>query len=175
MPLPAYYGTLEAADTYHQSRGNAAWTGTDTAKTAALVRASDYVDSLSQRQVSPGVYEQVFGGTRTGGRSQARVWPRTGAYDSDGNAIPSDSVPVEVEFATYEAALRELVSPGSLAPDYVPAQAVKREKVDVLEVEYATAVTAGGVSPTSPVIAAVWAYLAPLIGARAGAWGAFVV
>lgn len=172
--MPAY-GTLTAANTYHQDRGNVTWTGADAAKQAALLRASDYVDSLSQRLVTPGVYEQVFGGVRTGGRGQARVWPRTGAYDSDGNLIPSDTVPVEVEYATYEAALRELTAPGSLAPDYVPASAVKREKVDVLEVEYATAVTAGGVSPTSPVIAAVWAYLAPLIGARAGGVAAFVV
>lgn len=171
----AAYGTLAAADAYHQDRGNTTWTGTDAAKQAALLRASDYVDSLSQRQVSPGVYEQVFGGVRTGGRAQARVWPRTGAYDSDGNLLPSDTVPVEVEYAVYEASLREITVPGSLAPDYVPATAVKREKVDVLEVEYATGTVVGGVSPTSPVIASVWAYLAGLIGARAGGWGAFVV
>lgn len=170
--MPDFYGTLAGANTYHQARGNAAWTGTDEAKQAALLRASDYVDSLSQRQVSPGVYEQVFGGVRTGGRAQARAWPRTGAYDSEGNLLDSATVPVEVEYATYEAALREIAVPGSLAPDYVPAAAVKREKVDVLEVEYATSTSA---TPTTPVIAAVWAYLAGLIGARAGGIGAFVV
>lgn len=171
--MPEFYGTLEAANTYHQARGNAAWAGTDGAKQAALLRASDYVDSFAQRLVAPGVYEQVFGGVRTGGRAQLRVWPRTGAYDDEGNALPADTVPVEVEYATYEAALRELATPGSLTPDYVPANAVKREKVDVLEVEYATSSGAG--TPTAPIIAAVWAYLAPLIGARFAGPAVYVV
>lgn len=39
------YGTLEDAATYHADRGNAAWAAaaTDALRTAALVRASDYI------------------------------------------------------------------------------------------------------------------------------------
>lgn len=35
------------------------------------------------------------------------------------NAIPATEVPIEIIHATYEAALRELASPGSLSPDFV--------------------------------------------------------
>jgi hypothetical protein len=40
-----HYGSLEGAATYHSDRGNAAWAAaaTDALRTAALVRASDYI------------------------------------------------------------------------------------------------------------------------------------
>lgn len=40
-----HYGTLEGAATYHSDRGNTAWAAaaTDALRTAALVRASDYI------------------------------------------------------------------------------------------------------------------------------------
>jgi len=58
----------------------------------------------------------------------------------------NDAAPDAVKHAIFEAALRESVTPGVLAPDHQPAQAVKRERIDVLEVEYADPVKAAGLS-----------------------------
>jgi len=131
-----YYGSVAGADAYHTARGNGAWAGLTAAKLSAIVRASAYIDGLGQRTRKSGRVGTMFPGTKTGGRAQTMAWPRTGAIDIDGTEIDSDSVPNEVLNATYEAALREVVEPGSLSPDYVPSAQVKREKVDVLEVEY---------------------------------------
>jgi hypothetical protein len=111
------YGSLASALAYHEARGNAAWTaaGVDDAKReAALLRSSEWLD---------GAYRSRWPGQRTGGRSQARDWPRIDAFDAEGNAISSDEVPQEVEHAAYAAALRELSKPGSLSPDIVIGQA----------------------------------------------------
>lgn len=150
-----YYGTLAAALSYHSDRGNAAWgASTDQLRTAALVRASVWLD---------GRYRARFPGVRTGGRAQVLEWPRMPAtgtqlygqgrdpwseadedglyastvFDVDGNAISTDAVPAEIETATYEAALRELTSPGSLSPDYVASQRVVSESIGALSVDYA--------------------------------------
>ena len=162
--MPDFYGTLAAADAYHAARGNAAWTGTDAAKTAALVRGSAYVDSLGRQLQPSGLWINLWPGTKTGGRAQALDWPRTGAADYEGNAIGPTEIPIEVEQATYEAAVRELSTPGSLNPDYVPAALVKREKAGPWEEEYATPVA--GENPMQPVISAVLDLLAPLLGGR---------
>lgn len=162
--MPAFYGTVAAANTYHAERGNAAWAaGSDPNKEAALLRASTYVDALGV-EMCDGQPVSKFPGTKTGGRTQVRSWPRTGATDIDGHAIPSDAVPIEVEHATYEAALRELAAPGSLSPDYTPGRQVKREKVDVLEVEYQTVAEGGEYgNPTRPVVPVVLELLAPVM------------
>ncbi|MFC4729097.1 DnaT-like ssDNA-binding protein [Coralloluteibacterium thermophilus] len=145
----SHYGTLAAADEYHAARGRAEWVGaSEPDRAAALVRGSDYVD---QRYATAGC-GATFPGTRTGGRNQERAWPRTGAQDRDGNAIPPDQVPAEVERAAYEAAYRELLNPGSLSPDYVPAQQVTREKVGPIEVSYAGSQDGSGSRPVIPVI-----------------------
>jgi hypothetical protein len=110
------YGSLAAALVYHEARGNAAWSAAgvdDEKREAALLRSSEWLD---------GVYRSRWPGQRTGGRSQARDWPRIDAFDAEGNAIASEDVPDEVERATYAAALRELVKPGSLSPDIVLGQ-----------------------------------------------------
>ena len=154
-----HYGSVADADAYHLAMGNAAWTGSDTVKTAALVRASLYVDSLGLKQTACGTVT-LWPGRKVGGRNQALQWPRTGAKDRDGEAVGT-AVPLEIEQATYEAALRELVSPGSLRPDYVAAEQVTREKVGPIEVEYAE--SAEGTNPTQPVVSVINAMLAPLL------------
>ena len=163
----AHYGTTAGADAYHLEYGNAAWTGTEADKTAALTRASAYVDSLALRKRSNGTTYTMFGGAKAGGREQSLAWPRIGAVDVDGAAVDPVSVPLEVEYATYEAALRELAQPGYLSPDYVPAQTIKREKVDVLETEYAGA-GADVDNPQQPVATLVQAMIAPLLVAWSG-------
>ncbi|MGE1156739.1 DnaT-like ssDNA-binding protein [Pseudomonas kitaguniensis] len=161
--MPDFYGTVADADAYHAARANTAWAGDEVAKQAALLRASAYIDGKYQAQNTCGRWESLFSGTKTGGRAQALQWPRTAATDNEGNTIPADEVPIEIEQATYESALREVALPGSLSPDYVASVAIKRQKVDVLEIEYQTASTVSGV-PTRPVITVVDELVAPLLG-----------
>lgn len=127
----AHYGDLPGALAYHEARGNAAWSAagvTDAQRTAALIRASSALD---------GIYGDRFAGRKTGGRSQALAWPRTGAYDHcAGEDIPSDEIPQEVVNAAYEIALAELLQPGSSSPAVTPGRLVKRQKVEGLEREF---------------------------------------
>lgn len=171
-----YYGTLAAALTYHADRGNAAWAASDdTLRAAALVRASKWLD---------GRYRCRFPGVRTGGRAQVLEWPRkppdgnqlygqgkpsdygrfeaSTVFDLDGNAIATDEVPAEIEQATYEAALRELASPGSLSPDYVAADRVVSERVGSLATTYADGY--GGEDDVRPCVTLVDDILSSLVG-----------
>lgn len=162
--MPDHYGTVAGADSYHAARGNAGWAGTDEVKTAALVRASQYVDGLAGT-TTPSGCTYYWPGVKSGGRAQRQAWPRRDAFDADGNPLADDEVPAEVVEATYEAALRELTSPGSLNPDFQPGQVVKREKVDVLETTYAVSDNAGA-DALRPVFGAVDALLAPVLHCR---------
>lgn len=159
----AIYGTLEDANAYHAARGNAGWAGTDPEKLAALQRATDYIDGRYRYQTAGGCWKSMFRGTKTGGRVQELEWPRTDAIDSDGNLIPDDEVPIEIEHATYEAALREIVDPGSLSPTFVASAMVTREKVGPIEVAYAESQFDGGWPPNRPVVPAIDDILAGLI------------
>jgi SLT domain-containing protein len=162
--MPDFYGSVSAADAYHEARANSAWAGDNAAKQAALIRASAYIDGKYQAQNSCGRWESLFSGAKTGGRAQSLQWPRTGATDNEGHAIPADEVPIEIEQATYQAALREIVLPGSLSPDYVASQTIKREKVGPLETEFAVSDSASGAGSVRPVITVVDELLAPLLG-----------
>lgn len=173
--MPDFYGTVAAADAYHAARANAAWTGDDLAKQAALLRASVYIDGRYRKLLASGVWQSLFPGVKTEGRGQAREWPRTGAEDYEGHAIPSDQVPVEVEQATYEAALRELVEPGSLSPDFVAASTVKRQKVGPIEEEFSVATGADGAASVRPVISIIDEMIAPVLVARYTLPAVFVV
>lgn len=159
----AIYGTLAAADAYHLARGNSAWTGVDAVKTAALERGTDYIDGRYRWEMKSGRWRSMFPGEPTAGRSQDREWPRTGAEDYNGNAIPDDETPIEVEHATYEAALRELVSPGSLSPDFVPTGQVIKEKVGPIEVGYASPQAMPNQLPNRPIVPAIDEIIAPVI------------
>jgi len=173
--MPDFYGTVAAADAYHAARANAAWTGDDVAKQAALLRASVYIDGRYRKLLASGVWQSLFPGVKTEGRGQAREWPRTGAEDYEGHAIPPDQVPVEVEQATYEAALRELVEPGSLSPDFVAASTVKRQKVGPIEEEFSVAAGADGAASVRPVISIIDEMIAPVLVARYTLPAVFVV
>lgn len=146
----ANYGTTSGLTAYAATVGSTVPVGD---AQAALVRATRYID---------GRYGQRFTGKRAGGYAQALAWPRAGAVTREGFAVPPDVIPEAVVNATYEAALRELASPGSLSPDFVAAQQVKREKVDVIEVEYA-ATAALGADAVRPVVTIIDEMLADLL------------
>lgn len=150
-----FYGTVEGATAYHTARDNAAWSAagvTDALRTASLVRASSWIDAT---------YGNRFPGKKTEGRAQDLAWPRTGATDAEGEEIADDEIPREIEQATFEAALRELATPGSLSPDYVASERVKQEKVGELAVTYADG--AGSADDVKPVISIIDGILSSLL------------
>lgn len=124
------YMSVAEADTYHSDRGNAAWTGTTPQKEQWLRKATEYmVQTYRERWLS-------FRVTAT----QALDWPRAWVqvkdapygYGSFAAMIPNNVVPVEVKRACGELALQAIS--GDLAPAL--ERVARREKVDVIEVEY---------------------------------------
>lgn len=100
---------------------------------------------------------------------QALEWPRKNAVRR-GSELPSDIVPQKVKNALCEAAWRELITPGSLSPDYVPAEAIKQEQVGDLSVTYQD--TDGRIDDVLPVISVVEGILAGFIrGKGPGVFG----
>lgn len=152
------------ASAYHTARGNAAWAAlaSDTVREQCLRRATDYIGEA---------YRLRWKGVR-GSVTQALDWPRSlverpdygyaginGYTTISGNYyFPSNEVPVEVQRACAELALK--ASTSTLFEDQgVP---VIREKVGPIETEYASGVTQG------VRYAAIDAMLAPFLRARAG-------
>lgn len=152
----AFYGDLEGATAYHDARGNAAWSAdgvTDEQRSAALTRASSWVDGFRSR----------FPGRKAEGRAQELEWPRIVAVDADGEDIADDEIPTEIEYATYEAALRELAEPGSMSPDLERGGAVKRLKAGSVELEYADGAS------VSTSFTAIESLLEPILTPSSGA------
>jgi hypothetical protein len=153
------------ATTYHTNRGNSAWTGlaSDTIREQHLRKATDYIEEVYRLRWK--------GQLKT--TSQSLAWPRawveredfyvtsSAIPDVNGNFYyPDDEVPTEVKNACAELALRSI--DGQLSPDLT--QGVKREKVDVLEVEYDTT------SPQYTRYRAIDNMLAPLLKSTGGAF-----
>jgi hypothetical protein len=127
-PLANSYVSLAEANAYHTDRNNAAWTGTDAVKEAALVRATDYLD-------------QTYAGRWKGEPltdTQALAWPRE-----------VEGIPEKLKQACCLLAL-ETIGGASLNP--TQGQTVKREKVDVIEVEYMTGQEGGRTGTRRPAI-----------------------
>lgn len=116
------YISVADATARHAALGNAAWTGADAVKEAALRRATQYMLQS---------YRGRWKGTRLK-REQALDWPRYGAR-VDGFDLPSNEVPPEVANACADLALRALSA--DLNADQ--GRAVIREKIGPLETEYA--------------------------------------
>lgn len=99
------YIAVVFADSYFTDRGNAAWTGSDTLKEQAIVRATDYVDTK---------FGTSFRGTPLVS-GQALAFPRADLLDAQGNAV--EGIPEKFKKAIAEYALRALSA--SLLPDPV--------------------------------------------------------
>lgn len=167
------YGDITAADDYHTARGNTDWGADTAAQTIALQRASDYIDLMFRVRLSSGRWvSQFIGEKATPG--QVPEWPRDEVTDYEGTEISGPVTPTEIEYATYEAALRELVTPGSLMPDYDPTAtsgSVTQETVGPITVKYAdlTQNMEGYENrpPNMPVIPVVERLVAPYLKATA--------
>lgn len=147
--MPDYYGTEVGFEEYCDARAYTVPANADVVP--ALLRASLFIDANFGSQ---------FTGVKTGGRDQLRAWPRSGAYDAEGWGYQDNEYPVHLLHATYEATLRELVSPGSLSPDVTPGKIKTAVSVGSVSVSYAS----GGIQGEKPVLTILGGVLAPLLG-----------
>lgn len=162
----AGYGTDDGFTAWAAAAGHTVPAGTIA---AARQRGSVFVD---------GTYGARFVGSPTGGYAQDRAWPRTGALTVPyGETIPSDVIPAAVINASYEAALVELTTPGSLSPVIVGSQRVVREKVEgAVEVEYARPSGASDlIAESTPVVSVIAGMLALFLTNAKGTPWALVV
>ena len=144
--------SLADANSYHDTRGNDTWTGTDEVKEEAIRRASFFMASAFP-----------WKGLRVNGRDQTMPWPRSAVQDDEGYSVPSTAVPQEVVDACAEYALRELVTAGTLTPDVTPSDTVKREKIGPIETEYAN--FRSDPAASRPVVTAAEALISGLLEA----------
>lgn len=116
------YASLSYVDAFCSDLGLTSWASCSTAtREAAILRGMAYIESLS------------FKGYKSDA-AQALKWPRDGVYDEDGYAIEDDEIPANLLRAVARAAYEESVSAGTLQP--TRTSGIKRERVDVIEVEY---------------------------------------
>ena len=108
------------ADTYFTDRGVTEWTGN---KQIAIIKATDYIEKR---------WGRLFKGIKLSA-TQGLQWPRTTAYDDRGDALTL--VPVKLQQATAEYALRALSESLLVDPSTVGQVIRKKEKVDSLEEE----------------------------------------
>ena len=139
------YTSVADADTYHTDRGSAAWDDlTEAQKQTALVKATDYIEQNYMNRWR-GVLVEA---------SQPLEWPRAnvlGEYTSTYSPAlyPYDyTIPENLKQAVCILALESLTE--DLNP--IQGQTIKREKVDVIEVEYMDAVSGGRTSRSRPAI-----------------------
>jgi hypothetical protein len=116
------YADIVTIDAYHTALGATTWTGDDTAKEQAVIRAMRWLESNN------------FVGVK-GAYTNALEWPRNDAYSRNGYLIPDNEIPTSLKESLAEAALIELVTPNSLSPT-ITGRNVKKKVVGPLETEY---------------------------------------
>jgi len=136
------YITVAFADDHHSDRGNAVWTGLDSVKQVAIVKATDYVDKR---------FGPKFRGFKES-KSQGLEWPRLSAFDNDDYLFNGlDDVPRQLKKAVAEYALIALQidllplparpfavldpATGTVSGGTTGQVLKKRERVDVIEEE----------------------------------------
>ncbi len=156
VPDANSYVTVDEIKAYATARGESL-PAADPDIEKFAVEAFDYVES----------YRTRFQGKKTNADPdvQNAQFPRTGVV-IDSWVVPEDRIPQTLKLAQCQATC-DAYSSGPLMPAQV--QGVKKEKIDVLEVEYAEATAAGGMS-VQPSFPKVEAFLAPLLnqGGTAG-------
>ncbi len=149
------YGTAAGFTTYHTARGTDVSAFDDDAVIeSALLVSTEYIDAK---------YRSSFPGLKIYDRDQIREWPRYDAVDMYDQIIPSGTIPIEVEQATYQAALKQLLTPGSLSVDWTPNK-YKSASVDgAVSVQYMQYDTAADIQTRFRLIEEI---LAPLLGGK---------
>lgn len=155
--MPTVYGDATGFQAYWAARGDLTAAAMDDFDiNAALIVASEWLDAAFRSQ---------FGGSKVGMRDQERDWPRVGAVDIYGYSVADTAIPREVLSATYEAAFRQMTTPGVFFKDYTQSKYKSVAISGAVSVEYATG-AAYDFQTQFPQIAAI---LAPILtGAGAG-------
>jgi len=117
------YMSLASASAYFDEIGITTWGGPSSTLEGHLIRAARYMETLPWR------------GLKTTS-TQGLEWPRRDVTDQNNYYVSATAVPLRVKQAQAEIALRYL-SGGNPAPDLSQTGNVIREKVDVIEIEYA--------------------------------------
>lgn len=111
-----FYGNVEDFKNYCTLRNKVLpETWTNEMIESALLISSEWLDSK---------YENIFIGYKANGYKQERSWPREAAVVQNYPyyLFAKDEIPEQLNKATYEAAFRNLTSPGSLEVDFTPNQ-----------------------------------------------------
>lgn len=128
------YASVATANAYHTAMGNAAWTGVDAVKEAALRRATQYLDTRYRYRGLPLT------------QTQALAWPRSYTLSAslgyEWSQQFNDWPPSRLVDACCELALRALT--GALYADQ-EAGRVKAETVGPISVTYAEQANGGQV------------------------------
>jgi len=119
------YISVADADTYHAAyTGSTSWTSstpTTAIKERVLRRGAQVLDNT---------YILRWKGDRTN-KTQSLDWPRDSVEDTDGFIVDSAIVPVEIQRANAELALREITETDGIIPDVANDGTIKREKSKV--------------------------------------------
>lgn len=126
------YCTLAFADQYHATYGNSDWTGSNAAKEAALMLASQSLDLL----YGPKYLSSPLEGAQT------LLWPRYPFTDKNGLARTA-GIPIELQRAQAELALKALQG-ADLFPEGNAQGAVISESVSVGEISTSTTYRGAG-------------------------------
>ena len=121
----AAYGTDDGLQAWLTAQGLALPPGATPATLRAI--GSAYVDAAYEARLQCS--------HRAGGFEQELAWPRAG-HRVNGQPVPEDLIPPAWINASYRAAWLEASNPGWATGTTDPNRVVKREKVDVIEVEY---------------------------------------
>lgn len=130
------YITVAFADDYFTDRGVTAWTGTDAVKQAAIIKATDYIETRWG--------DRLKGQPEFLDPRQPLGFPRLNLYDRAGQLV--EGIPTNLKKATAEYALRALSN--ELLPDPTTEAngavvAGVRQKVGPIETETTYQATMG--------------------------------
>lgn len=115
------YASVSDADAYFAARSHPNWVGSTAAKEAALLKATQYLDT-----------KYLWRGTIFSSEQSLNI-PRSNFYDVNGRDL-SEKVPTVVKNATCELALIALTE--TLSPTVSTDNYVKSKKVGELEIVY---------------------------------------
>lgn len=125
VPHANCYVSLDYADEYMKNTGRTSWAAlSDNDKKSYLINATNYIDRT---------YSKLgWKGFKKYRRNQPLCFPRVELYDKDGYEV--EDIPEELKKAVCEAGF--IATSTSLFTVKDASGTVKRQKVDVLEVEY---------------------------------------
>ena len=151
------YVSLADANAHHTARGQSAWTGADSAKEAALIKAAELMDASFHWIGTLVSAEQDMRWPRQSvGDGEASISSVGGALlDRDDREIATNEIPRAIIKAQCELALLLLGGSdigGSAGSTATAGGALKRVKAGSVEVEYQPGSTGAAPAPNSGIL-----------------------